>query len=653
MNILSELRSRFDSALLAFTDDTVPYSTMVKPAQDAKFGDFQANCAMPLAKRSGANPRDLAAELVGRLEISDICTEPKVAGPGFINLRLKDAWLESQVNGLIDDERLGHPSAASPRTYVIDFSGPNIAKPMHVGHLRSTVIGDALCRILKFSGHTVIGDNHIGDWGTQFGMIIFGYKNFLDQTAYDEDPVNELARLYRLVNQIAGYHNAIAELPRIEEQSSAKQQLLETTEAEADPKDKKSRKATKKLRGEIVGLKERIAATRHQISAVEQDPALKSRADQHPNIADAARNETAKLHSGDAENQELWNQFIPKCLDALEVIYQRMKVPIDVTLGESFYQPMLASVVEDLQQKKIATESEGAICVFIEGNDAPFLVRKQDGAFTYATTDLATIKHRHDEFQADAMLYVVDARQAEHFALLFETARRWAFNKTEFKHVVFGSVLGNDGKPFKTRTGDTVGLESLLDESITRARNIVDENDDAKPEGPELDQTTRAAVAEIVGIGGIKYADLNHNRESDYVFSWDKMLAKNGDTATYIQYAFARIYGIFRRGNVDPAALRQAGGTIRLDAPQERALGLQLLRFAEAIDDVALDYRPNLLTQYLFETANCFSAFHRDCHVLKADNDATRTSRLLLCDLTARVLKLGLSLLGIDTCEQM
>ena len=653
MNILAELRSRFDSALATFTDETATFSAMVKLAQDAKFGDFQANCAMPLAKQCGKNPRELAAELVEKLSVSDLCHEPEVAGPGFINLRLRDDWLESSVNELIDDERLGHSLAAKPRTYAIDFSGPNIAKPMHVGHLRSTVIGDALCRILKFSGHKVIGDNHIGDWGTQFGMIIFGYKTFLDQAAYEDDPVNELARLYRLVNQIAGYHSALSELPRVDDQLSKSQQLLQTAESEADANDKQARKATKKIRREITDLQERVAAMRQQISTVEQDSALKARADQYPDIAAAARNETAKLHSGDAENRKLWDQFVPKCLSALDVVYQRMNVQIDVTLGESFYQPMLADVVAELEAKGIASESEGAVCVFIKGNDAPFIIRKQDGAFTYATTDLATIKHRHNEFQADAMLYVVDARQAEHFGLLFEASRRWGFDSTEFKHVVFGSVLGNDGKPFKTRSGDTVGLESLLDESIGRARRIVDENDDAKPDGPELDDAARAAVAEIVGIGGIKYADLNHNRESDYLFSWDKMLATNGDTATYIQYAIARIFGIFRRGDVDPAALRHSGGSIRLGAPQERALGFQLLRFAEAIDDVALDYRPNLLTQYLFETANCFNAFHRDCHVLKAEDNATRISRLLLCDLAARVLTTGLSLLGIESCEQM
>jgi arginyl-tRNA synthetase len=319
---------------------------------------------------------------------------------------------------------------------------------------------------------------------------------------------------------------------------------------------------------------------------------------------------------------------------------------------------MLADVVEDLSQRGIAQPSEGATCIFLEQNDAPFIVRKSDGAFTYATTDLATIKYRVEELQADLILYVVDARQSEHFQLLFGAAAKWGFDRVELRHIPFGTVLGDDRRPFKTRAGDTVGLESLLDESIRRARAVVDENDDAKTDSagqptPELDEAARSEVAQAVAIGGVKYADLNHNRESDYVFSWEKMLAKNGDTATYIQYSAARINGIFRRGDIDRVELRKSAGKFTITAPAERALALQLNRFVEELEAAAVDFRPNIVTSYLFETANRFGAFYEKCSVLKEEDPAVRSSRLLLCDLTSRVLERGLQLLGIRTCERM
>ena len=653
MNVLAELRSRFEVALKSLTDNPARYAEMVKPAQDLRFGDFQANCAMPLANERKTKPRELASQIVSRLDVSDLCHEPEVAGPGFINLKVKDDWIEETINRLISDERLGHQPTQLRRQYVIDYSGPNIAKPMHVGHLRSTVIGDALCRILRFIGHDVIGDNHIGDWGTQFGMIIYGYKHFLDRGAFDKGGVAELARLYRLVNQISDYHDINSALPELKQQQAKQRECLESVEAATDPNDKQAHKSVKKMRAHFSQLSERIDEYEKRRDIVNNDLPLKTLADTHPHIVAAARNETAKLHAGDEDSRQLWEQFIPKCRAALDVIYNRLGITIDRVLGESFYQSMLADVVQDMLSKGIASESEGAVCVFVEGNEAPFIVRKTDGAFTYATTDLATIKYRHEQFQADSLLYVVDARQSEHFRLLFTTARRWGFNQAEYRHVSFGTILGNDKKPFKTRSGDIVGLESLLDEAIARARQIVEENDDAKLGGPELDEPTRAKVAETVGIGGIKYADLRHNRDSDYVFSWEKMLETNGDTATYIQYAYARIGGILRKGNVNRNALCSSSGSIRISVPQERELSLQLLRFPEAIDDAAVDCRPNILTQYLFETANSFSAFHRDCPVLKADSESARISRLLLCDLTARILSVGLALLGIQTCEQM
>jgi len=653
MNILAEIRNRFRAALAELIDAPDDYVAMVRPAQDARYGDFQANCAMPLAKQLGKKPRDVAADIVAKLDIADLCTKPEIAGPGFINLTLRDDWLQEQTNRLLTDDRLGVPQVETPDTIVVDFSAPNVAKPMHVGHLRSTVIGAALRNALKFLGHRVIGDNHIGDWGTQFGMIIYGYKHFRDDDCFQQNSVEELARLYRLVNQLSDYQQTKIDLPRQEQLLEQKQEQLQQLEWEADSDDKQAKKRRKKQRAEIDELQRNIRTARDKMAAVEADESLRSLAEAHPDIAEKARQETAKLHAGDDENVTLWTGFLPECLAALNRMYQRLGVEFDETLGESFYQPMLGDVVADLQAKGIAGESEGAVCVFNEGFAAPFIIRKRDGAFTYATSDLATIRYRIEEFGADRMLYVVDARQSEHFEQLFATARKWGYDAVDFRHVKFGTILDKTTrKPYKTRAGDTVGLESLLDEAHTRARSIVDANDDAKPE-PELDKQTREEVAEAVGIGGIKYADLKHNRESDYVFDWDKMLAKEGDTATYMQYAYARLCGIFRKGNVDRNRLRTAAGTIRFSADAERALALQLCRFAEAVDDVTDDNRPNLLTQYLFDLANRFSTFYEQCVVLKETDESLRTSRLLLCDLTARVIDTGLKLLGIETCERM
>lgn len=656
MNLLTELRSRFQSALASFCDDPAQFALLVKPVQDAKFGDYQANCAMPLAKQRGVNPRELAGQLVAQLNVADLCEPPEIAGPGFINLKLRGDLLQTAMNNLLSDERLGVPRASVPRNIVVDYSAPNVAKPMHVGHLRSTVIGDALYRILSFLGHKVTGDNHIGDWGTQFGMIIFGYKNFLDRGAFEKDAVGELARLYRLVNQLSDYHDTRTELPEWESKLAGLRDQLATAEAQ-QPADKAAqearKKAVKRLNEQSAELKEQIASGKKKLAAVDTDPHLRSLAYDHPEIAVASRTETAKLHAGDVENRRLWNEFLPQCLAAIQKMYDRLGIRFDLALGESFYDPFLADVVADLQSKGIAVESDGAICVFIEGVDAPFIIRKSDGAYTYATTDLATIRYRAQQLHAQSLLYVVDARQGDHFKLLFETARRWGYDKLELKHVSFGTILGEDKRPFKTRSGDTVGLESLLDESIVQARKIIDANDDAKPGGRELDDAARARIAEVVGLGAIKYADISQNRESDYVFSWEKMLATNGDTATYMQYAYARVCGIFRKGSIDRVALRQSGGKIVLATPAERALALQLARFAEALDQAASEYRPNFLTQYLFETANSFSTFFEQCPVLKADSESIRTSRLLLADLTARVIARGLELLGIHTVEQM
>lgn len=653
MNLLAELRSRCEAALRPFCDDPATFAALVKPAQDRRFGDYQANFAMPLAKQRGGNPKELAAQIVAALDVADLCEAPDIAGPGFINFKLRQDWLQAETRRISADERLGVPPVATPRNIVIDYSAPNVAKPMHVGHLRSTVIGGALYEILRFLGHKVISDNHIGDWGTQFGMIIYGYKNFLDRPAFEKDAVGELSRLYRLVNQLCDYHEAVAALPAAREKVvTLQRQQREQEEAPAaiDKEGQAARKKTlKRLSEDIKESREEVERFEKRQHAVDSSPPLKALAETHPRIAVASREETAKLHAGDAENLRLWEQFIPQCLAALQGLYNRLGVRFDQALGESFYQPMLADVVADMQARGLASESNGAICIFIPGIEAPFIIRKTDGAFTYATTDLATIKYRVDRFQAEIILYVVDARQSDHFKLLFEAARRWGYTGVELRHVSFGTILGKDKRPFKTRAGDTVGLESLLDEAIVEARKITD----ASTTSGDLPESERARIAEIVGLGAIKYADLSQNRESDYEFSWEKMLALNGDTATYMQYAYARVCGIFRRGGIDRRALREAGGEILLSTPADRDLAFQLNRFSEALAQAAAEYRPNFLTAYLYETANCFSTFFEQAPVLKADSDALRTSRLLLADLTARVIAKGLDLLGIQTIDQM
>jgi arginyl-tRNA synthetase len=572
--ISTELKSRFREALSGLTEETEEALELIQPATDPRFGDYQANFAMPLGKRLRRPPREVAAEIISSANLADIAESVTVAGPGFINLRIRNEWLAGQLRAAALDPRLGIPVPAKVKTYVVDFSSPNVAKPMHVGHIRSTVIGDSLCRALRFLGHRVVSDNHLGDWGTQFGMILYGYKHFLDAEAYRRDPVHELSRLYRLV---------------------------------ADRED----------------------------------------------LVPAVLAETARLHAGDEENLRLWREFMPCCLDEIERMYKRLGVRFDYAHGESFYHDRCGPLVEEFLRGGIAQESEGAVCIFSESHDVPMIVRKQDGAFLYATTDLATVRYRMETWRPNAILYVVDHRQSLHFEQLFAAARRMGYTDVELQHVSFGTVLGEDGRPFKTRSGETVGLEELLDEAVRRARQIVETGDDAKPDGPELSADQRVRIAETVGIGALKYADLSQNRTSDYVFSYDKMLAMNGNTATYMQYAYARVRSIFAKGNVDVEALRGSGAPILLGTPAERALGLELLRFGEALDLVVEDYRPNQLTGYLFDLANCYSTFFENCPVLRAETAELRQSRLVLCDLTARTIRQGLELLGIDVVDKM
>jgi arginyl-tRNA synthetase len=570
----------------------------VRETADAKFGDYSGTMAMGLAKRAGRKPRDVAAEIAARLASAPgyaalFAPPGDPVGPGFINVRVRDEALAAAVAAAVADDRLGVAPVARPETIVVDFSSPNVAKPMHVGHIRSTVIGDALARILRFRGHRVITDNHLGDWGTQFGMILWGWKHCRDDAAFAADPTAELGRLYRLVRKVA---------------------------------DKKP---------------EELAT----------DPEAAALAAKYPDAGREVLLETAKLHEGDAENRALWEQFMPVCRREIDRIYSRLHVSFDHTLGESFYQPLLGGVVDDLVAKGLARESRGAIGVFLNGDDEPpLLIRKADGAFLYATTDLATIRWRLEHWKPDRILYVVDHRQSQHFEQVFETASRWGVGGVDFVHVAFGTVLGDDGKPFKTRAGDTVGLEALLDEGVSRALGVVTAADADRGTGMPADERQR--IAEAVGIGAIKYADLSQNRTTDYVFSFDKMLQLTGNTAAYMQYAVARVEGIFAKGGIDRGAVRREAAAIALTDPRERALAMKLLRFTEALEDVEADYRPNVLTAYLYDVAGAYSTFYDALPVLKATG-AERTTRLALCDLTGKVLRRGLELLGIRVPERM
>jgi arginyl-tRNA synthetase len=585
VNLLELLRTQFTASLARLTDKPQDYAQHVRAAQDPRFGDYQANCAMPLKKELGGNPRDIAQRIIDGLPDRSLFAQLEIAGPGFINMRLSDAFVAARLAERVADERLGLVPPPRPTTMVIDFSSPNVAKPMHVGHLRSTIIGDALARMHRALGWKVHTDNHLGDWGTQFGMLIYGWRNFRDPGNALLSPIDELCRLYQKVNDLA-----------------------------------------------------------------ENDPA----------IAQAARLETARLHENDPENLALWNTFMPWCLADLERIYQRLDIHFDHQFGESFYQPKLADTVAALRQRGLACTSDGAVCAFFpdpngktdaEGNPAfelpPMVIQKADGAFTYATSDLACIRYREETFKPDAIVYVVDDRQSLHFQQLFRLARRWGHEEVELVHVAFGKIMDKTGKPFKTREGGTVGLAHLLDEAIVRARKVVEQ---ASREVPEEE---RQAIAEAVGIGAVKYADLCQNRTSDYVFDWDKMISLDGNTAAYLQYVYARNRSIFRKGEVDAAQLVAQAPAIRLDHPSERTLAVDLLRYPESVAQAAADFKPNLVTNYLYELANHYNDFFRDCPVLKAEPAELRQSRLALCELTARTIRHGLSLLGIRTVERM
>jgi arginyl-tRNA synthetase len=599
------IEQRLQEAVHAVLPDADVATVLVRPCPDPKFGDYQTNALMALAKARKMNPRQLAADVVAKLEVGDSCEQVEVAGAGFLNFRLKPAALASSLQSAARGEHLFFEPASRPRTVVVDFSSPNVAKPMHVGHIRSTILGDSLARTLRLLGHRVITDNHLGDWGTQFGMLLVGWKTLLDAARLQADPLAEMERLYKSVS------------------------------AQCNPEKPGFNQAT----------------------------------------LDRARSELVKLQAGDPENLAIWRDMIRLSQAQFQTIYGRLGVKFDHTLGESFYQPRLQAVVNELMRTRIATETRGARAILSEGSvppkddpflihkegewiPNPFIIQKSDGGFNYASTDLATLAYRIETWQADEIIYVTDGRQQLHFRQLFAAFRRWhPDSKAKLAHVWFGSILGEDGKPFKTRSGETIRLAELLKEAEERAFQLVSEK------SPDLPESGRREIARVVGISAIKYADLLPNRQSDYVFSWDKMLALNGNTAPYLQYAYARIRSIFRKGKVGPGVSpvpspqspiphHPSPAPLRLDAPEELALARHLLNFGLVLEAVADDYRPNFLCNYLYDLAGRFTSFYENCPVLKSEAEQ-RASRLVLCDLTARVLKQGLDVMGIETLEQM
>ena len=652
MNALAQIRSRFASALDPLVDSPEELLGMIRPANDAKFGDYQANLAMPLGKKLGKAPREVAAEIVSSLSVDGLCDNVDVAGPGFINLKLDDAWLKDRLAAALADERLGVSKVTPAKTFVVDYSSPNVAKPMHVGHIRSTVIGDAIAKILDFAGHKVITDNHVGDWGTQFGMIIYGYKHFRDDAAYEKEPVTELGRLYKFVRQLVDYHGAKGKVDDVAAKIiELNGQLSGLKEKQAASSDKGE---TKKIKKEISAVQKRLDSQKEngdslsaKIEAVESDADLLATANNHPEIGEKVLLETAKLHEGDEENKKMWTEFLPYCWEDMRKIYRRLDIEHDHELGESFYHDMLGEVVADFEAKGFARTSDGAVCVFMDDYKTPMIIRKKDGAFLYSTTDLATIKYRVEHFKADAALCVVDHRQHEHFDKLFDAARLWGYKDIELTHVSFGTVLGEDGKPFKTRSGDTVGLASLLNEAESRAHAI------AVEQNPDLTDDQQKTIAKVVGIGALKYADLSQNRSSDYKFSYDKMLALRGNTATYLQFSYARVQGIIRKTGADVSKVRSSPVPFEFATEVERELAVKLIRFSEAIDEVLVEYKPNLMCSYLFELTQVFFQFLEKCSVKDAETESLKQSRLQFCDLMSRTVETGLGLLGIGVIEQM
>ncbi|MBV9492400.1 MAG: arginine--tRNA ligase [Verrucomicrobia bacterium] len=566
-SVVRTLQARLGDALARVGLDAGEAPIPVTPTAEARFGDYQTNVGMTCAKRLGQNPRVLAGRILQALDVADLGPPPEIAGPGFINFRLGAAFVARQVSAMAHDERLGVPAAAPPKTIIIDFSSPNIAKPMHVGHIRSTILGDSLARVSRFLGHRVITDNHLGDWGTQFGKVIYGWKRWLRPEALERHPADELVRIYR-----------------------------------------------------------------------EADAAAKT----DPHALELCRDELVKLQRGDPENARIWRECVERSTEEFSRIYQQLGIRFDEQLGESFYNAQLVDLTATLRKQGILEESDGALVYWDRSlSDDPFIIRKSDGGFGYAATDLATLQYRLERWHPDAIWYVVGAPQQLHFKQLFSLARKLGV-KVDLEHIAFGSILGEDRKLMRTRSGDSVPLDELLAEAVERAAGLVVEKN------PGLPETDRRQVADAVGLGAIKYAELSQYRMTDYVFSWDKLLSLQGNTAPYLQNAYVRSRAIFRKLTAEWAF----PATLAFAEPAELALAKKLLQFADVVPAILDGFRPNVLAGYLYELAAVYHAFYEECPVLAAPAPQ-RAIRLALCETFARVIRLGLDLLGIRVPERM
>jgi len=655
------LDERVAAAMRAAFPEAADLPAIVVLAQDPRFGDYQANGAMALAKRLKKKPREVAEAVLARLDVSDLAEPPEIAGPGFINIRLRREWVSRELGRANPDERLGVPHAEQPETVVVDYSAPNLAKEMHVGHLRSTIIGDALAQMLDLAGHRVIRQNHFGDWGTQFGTVILGMWHM----CMAEKPGHP--SLCELLKQLA----EVSALDSVETRKEALNHICNVHQEDLDDDPDGEKHFDKWLRrhetAEDLTLPDIEEGYRFvtKVEDLAQDTGLTithNRADRPRDVRPLSKvsgRTTSMMQKGGPKNEQefrAWRLSLAISLRHCNQVYAHLGVLLeDADIhGESAYNDDLPKVVEELRAKGLLTESEGAQCVFLDGFVAkdgpplPLIVQKSDEGFLYATTDLAAIRYRVGELHANRILYVVDARQSLHFQMLFACARKAGFAPPDaaLVHVAFGTMMGPDGRPFKTREGGTVKLMDLLDEAEKRAYELV------SAKSPDLPETEKRDIAHKVGIGAVKYADLAQSRTSDYVFSWDKMLSLDGNTAPYMQYAYARVRSIFRKGGHEAEGHRGDAAPIPVDAPAELALAKMILRFPEALDRTLEDYRPNVLAAYLYDLAQAFTAFYDACPVIQSQGP-TRANRLKLCDLTARVIARGLGLLGIETAERM
>ncbi|EFP2798777.1 arginine--tRNA ligase [Salmonella enterica] len=577
MNIQALLSEKVSQAMIA-AGAPADCEPLVRQSAKVQFGDYQANGMMAVAKKLGMAPRQLAEQVLTHLDLSGIASKVEIAGPGFINIFLEPAFLAEQVQQALTSDRLG-VSQPTRQTIVVDYSAPNVAKEMHVGHLRSTIIGDAAVRTLEFLGHHVIRANHVGDWGTQFGMLIAWLEKQQQENAGDM-ALADLEGFYR-------------------------------------------------------------DAKKHY--------------DEDEAFAERARNYVVKLQSGDAYFREMWRKLVDITMTQNQITYDRLNVTLtrDDVMGESLYNPMLPGIVADLKAKGLAVESEGATVVFLdefknkEGDPMGVIIQKKDGGYLYTTTDIACAKYRYETLHADRVLYYIDSRQHQHLMQAWTIVRKAGYvpDSVPLEHHMFGMMLGKDGKPFKTRAGGTVKLADLLDEALERARRLVAEKN------PDMPADELEKLANAVGIGAVKYADLSKNRTTDYIFDWDNMLAFEGNTAPYMQYAYTRVLSVFRKADIDEQALASAPVIISED--REAQLAARLLQFEETLTVVAREGTPHVMCAYLYDVAGLFSGFYEHCPILSAENDAVRNSRLKLAQLTAKTLKLGLDTLGIETVERM